>query len=91
MSRFIKLSNKIINTVYIENISFYTNPNKYYIQMKNSVSNPFGFFIAGTGWISSGYSNSSVTICSEADPEDYKIISKWIKNIELNQDKELNN
>lgn len=90
MTKFIKLTNKIINTAYIQNILFYSNPNKYHIQMKDSMPNPFGLFIAGTGWITSGYSNSSMTICSEADPEDYKIINKWIKNIELNQDKEFN-
>jgi len=70
MSRFIKLTNSIINTKYISKISFYENPNRYYIQMV-----PFSR--------SGGSSfDNQISISSEADSQDYKIIDDWYKNID---------
>lgn len=84
MSRFIKLTNKIINTAHISKISFYQNPNRYYIQMaySESITNVFGMFFAGSGWVSGGGASSNeISICSENNSQDYKIIDEWYKNI----------
>jgi hypothetical protein len=70
--RFIRLSSSIINPRFIEHIEI--KENLYIISLSNISINGTSFF--NFGWI-----NSSVKqfgICSKNDPEDYKIITKWL-------------
>jgi len=76
MTKFIKLTNLIINTKYIQSIVI--KPNKYYI---NVVSNKFDGSnwsnpIIGIGTISSY--NSEIEVCETENSSDYKIVSDWI-------------
>lgn len=74
MSKFIKLSTIIINTHHIKLISI--SPTEYNIHfMDNHIS---GLLVFGIGSVDSNYSN--INICIKEHPEDYKIISDWIKN-----------
>lgn len=75
MSKFLKLSSRIINTNYINEI-IVTNK-KYYINILNFKVN--GFFLVGSGGINSD--NDEIVVCSEKNPSDFKIVSEWIKNI----------
>ena len=73
MSRFIKLSNYVINTQLIRYINVL--PAKYEI---NFIAGKFdGFLIFGSGNITSY--DSRITICKKEDPDDFKYISNWIK------------
>ena len=76
MSKFIKLTNFIININYIHSIVI--KPNKYHI---NVLSNKFD----GSIWSSFGFgigtiysSNSEIEICETKHSNDYKIVSDWI-------------
>ena len=75
MTRFIKLSDMIINTAKI--IKIYTYPNLYSIHMSNN--NLSGFHILSFGTISGG--NDTIRICGQQNPSDYKIIETWINQI----------
>ena len=76
MSRFLKLTKSIINTNQIRIIDF-NKPSEYTIHLVTKEFN--GYFIMGTGIIDS--SEPYCTICKEKHPEDYKIVSDWIKNV----------
>ena len=79
MSKFIKLTNLIININYIQSIVI--KPNKYYI---NVVSNNFDgskWSIAGFGMGTISSYNSEIEVCETKHSSDYKIVSEWI-NIE---------
>lgn len=83
MSRFIKLTNKIINIAHIEKIIFSSNPDKqYYIQFAHSNTSYFGFILAGTGWITGNSPDNNIIIYEEKNPEDYKKIEEWINNLD---------
>jgi hypothetical protein len=78
MSKFIKLTNLIININYIQVIVI--KPNKYYI---NIVSNKFD----GSGWSLPGFGigtissyNSEIEICETKHSSDYKIVSGRCNN-----------
>jgi hypothetical protein len=74
MSKFIKLTNLIININYIQTIVI--KPNKYYI---NVMSNKFD----GSNWIAIGNvssDNSEIEVCETKHSSDYKKISDWIDN-----------
>jgi len=76
MSKFIKLTNLIINTNYIQTIV--VKPNKYCI---NIVSNKFdgsnwSVPVFGFGTISSY--NYEIEVCETKHSSDYKIVSHWI-------------
>ena len=76
MSRFLKLTKIIINTNQIRIIDF-KNPSEYNIHL---VTKEFsGFFMFGSGNVQS--SEPYFIICEKKDPEDYKIVSDWIKNV----------
>jgi len=76
MSKFIKLTNIMVNVNYIQSIVI--KPNKYYI---NIVSNKFDgkkWSVLGSG-VGDIYSyNSEIEVCETKDPSDYKIVSEWI-------------
>ena len=75
MSKFIKLSTTIINTKYINEILI--RPNKYYIYLMTYKVD--GFFMFGSGGLISNF--KFFKICADKTPNDYKIISDWIKTI----------
>lgn len=78
MSRFIRLTNFLLNTNDIHKIII--QPNKYYIMSKKL--DGFNWSIAGSGigWIHS--STSEIVVCETKDPIDYKIVSDWISKID---------
>ncbi len=75
MTRFIKLSNMIINTSKIIRID--TKPNVYSMYMVNNYLN--GFHILSFGSISGG--EDTIHICEKENPADYKIVETWINQI----------
>lgn len=80
MSRFIKLTNMMLNTNTIKKISIM--PNKYSIHLHNEFQSGFGIFICGSGFMN--YTGDIVAdvmeVCENADPINYKIITDWIYN-----------
>ena len=73
MSRFIKLSNYVINTQLIRYIKVL--PAKYEI---NFIAGKLeGSWILGSGNIKSY--DSYVTICEKDNPDDFNYLSNWIK------------
>jgi hypothetical protein len=80
MARFIKLTNRLLNTNYIHTISI--KPNKYYIHHFEGINFEGSIFLfagSGGGNVSS-INNTKIEICETKNPTDYKIISNWINN-----------
>ena len=78
MSRFLKLTDAIINVNHIRLIQLKSN--KYKIQLATNYFD--GFWLLGSGSIKSN--SYEVTVCEKEHPEDYKLVTKWInKNSEL--------
>ena len=78
MTKFIKLTNFIININYIQSIVI--KPNKYYI---NVVSNKFDgskWSVAGFGMGTISSYHSEIEVCETKHSSDYKIIYHWIAN-----------
>lgn len=76
MSRFIKLSNIVLNVAHINKIDI--GKNKYYINLLNN--SPSGFYIFMFGVISSEYSN--YIVCANKNPSDYKVVTEWLNKLE---------
>ena len=76
MSKFIKLTNLIINSNYIHSIVI--NPNKYYIYLMSNKFDGSKWSVAGTGIGSISSYNSEIEVCKTEHSSDYKIISDWI-------------
>ena len=76
MSRFIRLSNLIINTHNINTIK--NNGSKYTISIKKQ--NIDAFFIFGCGGINTDYDN--IVFCAKKDEKDYREITKWIDTLD---------
>ena len=75
MSQFIKLTTMLINKNLITSV--FIKPNKYHIYtIENNIN---GYMLFGSGGASS--SPEKIVICEKMDPEDYKIMSKWIDSI----------
>lgn len=78
MSRFLKLSDFIIN---IKNINYIqSKPNQYIINMASNNIN--GSMIFGFGTINS--SQYAITVINDNINNDYDIVTKWINDIEQN-------
>jgi len=75
MSRFLKLSNCIINTAHIAQINI--TPNYYNIYYNHVRHN--GFMIFYAGWINNQI--GQLEIGAATNPDDYKIVSEWIEKI----------
>jgi len=75
MSKFIKLTNTILNTSHIVKINIL--PTKYTMFMSNNCLDGFIFF--GTGSIESN--NNIFEICKNKQPTDYQIVKEWINQI----------
>lgn len=74
MSRFLKLSNMVINKNVIKSIEI--NKDKYFIQLMTDQTN--GLFIFGVGYCHS--SNTEVEVCKIKNLSDYEKITNWIDN-----------
>lgn len=70
--RFIRLNKYIINPRFIEHIEI--KENLYIVSLSNSSID--GTSICSLGWINSSF--KQFTICSKNNPDDYKIITKWL-------------
>lgn len=73
MTRFLKLSNLIINTSKIIHVR--KHETKYYIHMDNLDFR--GLYIYIFGFISSD--TNMITVCQTKEPRDYDIVSKWFE------------
>ena len=77
MSRFIKLTNFLLNTNDIHKIVI--QPNKYYIHIVSKKIEGFNWGF-GIGSISSF--TSEIEVCETKNSIDYKIVSNWISKNE---------
>jgi hypothetical protein len=79
MSKFLKLTNYLINTRYITMIDIYKG--EYHIHIGKSVENNIqGFTMFGTGFFSSD--TSTIAIKEKEHADNYKIVTDWIKKNE---------
>lgn len=76
MNRFIKLTNRVINTSKLVKIENYDNKYSMYF-CNNNIS---GYFIVSIGNLFT--SDNTIVICKEKTPVDYQIVEDWIKSIE---------
>ena len=75
MSKFINLSSCLINKLHI--VEIIKQPSKYRIYLTNS-------YFSGTIFLTSGHMSSYsniIEICETNNPQDYKSITNWIKNM----------
>ena len=76
MSKFLKLTNFLLNTNDIHKIVI--QPNKYYIHIVSKKIDGFNWGIGGFG-IGSIYSyTSEIEVCETKHSTDYKIVTDWI-------------
>ena len=78
MSKFIKLTSRIINSHHIKEIV--QSPNKFNIRFANHKTG--GFLIVGSGRADS--LDDDFNICIKKNPQDYKIVSDWINKMNNN-------
>lgn len=78
MSKFIKLTNYIINTNSIYSIII--KPDKYIINITAKSFNGFSWSFAGFGSGSITSFTSEIEVCEKEHSNDYKIVSDWIDN-----------
>lgn len=79
MSRFIRLSNCIINTAHILRVDIYPEKPSYEIIMAGH--HITGVWLFGTGLLDSG--DYRIITSKEEHPESYKAIDDWIKNMPM--------
>jgi hypothetical protein len=75
MSRFIKLTNLVVNTSKI--IKIKTLPDIHYMYLSNTRFD--GFFLFSSGSIDT--KDDIVEVCKNKNPIDYHLVSEWIKQI----------
>lgn len=78
MSKFIKLTNLVVNTNYIQWIV--TKPSKYYINVASHKFDGSTWTVAGFGIGTVSSYNYEIEVCETKDSSDYKIVSDWIHN-----------
>ena len=78
MSKFIKLTNFIININHIHSIVI--KPNKYYIHLVSNKFDGFKWDVFGFGVGTIASHNSEIEVCETKHLNDYKILSDWINN-----------
>ena len=76
MSRFIKLSQCVLNTTYISHIII--NPSNF--QIKMTIYDLNGYLLLGTGGLTNN--NYILDIDEKTNPGDYQIVNKWIGQID---------
>jgi len=80
MSKFMKLTNLLLNTNDIHKIVI--QPNKYYIHIAPRKIDGFSWSIGGFGIGTISSHTSEIELCKTKDSIDYKIVSDWISKIE---------
>lgn len=83
MSKFIKLTNLVININYIQSIV--VKPNKYYIKVVSNTFDGSYWTFAGFGIGSISSYHSEIEVCKTENSSDYKIISDWIAYTGVNE------
>ena len=79
MSKFLRLSYDLINTRHITMINMYKG--EYHIRIGKSIENSIqGFTVCGSGIFSRD--NTNIIIKEKEQPENYKIVTDWIKKNE---------
>jgi hypothetical protein len=78
MSKFIKLTNLIINTNYIQSIVI--KPNKYYINVAINKFDGSQWSVTGFGMGTISSYNNEIEVCETKHSSDYKILNDWIVN-----------
>lgn len=78
MSKFIKLTNLIININYIQSIVI--KPNKYCINLASCKFDGSNWSVTGFGMGTVSSYNSEIEVCETKHPSNYKIVSDWIDN-----------
>jgi hypothetical protein len=76
MSKFLKLTNLIININYIHSI--FIKPNKYYIHVVSNKFDGSNWSVAGFGIGTISSQNYEIEVCETKHSSDYKIVSDWI-------------
>jgi len=76
MSKFIKLTNLIININYIHSIVI--KPNTYYIKVMCNTFDRSNWSIGGFGSGTISSYNSEIEVCETKHSSNYKIVSDWI-------------
>jgi hypothetical protein len=78
MTRFIKLTNMLLNTNNINKILI--KPNKYFIYVADKKFDGFVWLIGGSGMgnFTTCNNTTEIEICETKDPIDYKMVSEWI-------------
>jgi hypothetical protein len=79
MSRFLKLTNSIINLNYIYKIDI--TPTKYYIYIDSKELDGNSINFCGSGWGNISKRLTIFQICETNDPIDYKKVTHWINKI----------
>jgi len=80
MSKFIKLTNLLLNTNDIHKIVI--QPNKYYIHIVSKKKDGFNWGIGGFGLGNISSCTSEIEVCETKHSTDYKIVSDWISKNE---------
>jgi len=79
MSKFLRLAHDLINTRHITMINIYKG--EYHIKLdKSGLTNIQGVTLFGIGFIERD--NTNIIIKEHVEPENYKIVSEWIKKNE---------
>jgi hypothetical protein len=78
MSKFLKLTNLIVNKNYIHSI--FIKPNKYYIHVVSNKFDGSTWNVAGFGIGNISSYNYEIEVCETKNPSNYKIVSDWIDN-----------
>lgn len=77
MSKFIKLTNIILNTNDLHSII--VRPNKYYINFASNIFDGSCWCFSKCGVFSSN--TYQIEVCKNTHPNDYKLVSDWIDKI----------
>ena len=80
MSKFIKLTNFLLNTNDIHKIVI--QPNKYYIHFVSKKIDGFNWSIGGFGIGTISSYSSEIEVCEKKHSTDYKIVTDWISKNE---------
>ena len=80
MSKFIRLTNMLLNVNDIHKIVI--EPNKYYIHIVSKKVDGFNWGVGGFGVGNISSYTSEIEICDTKHPTNYKIISNWISKNE---------
>jgi hypothetical protein len=76
MSKFLKLTNFLLNTNDIYKISI--KPNKYHIHIAGKKMDGFLWIVGGFGVGNISSFTSEIEVCEKEHSTDYKIVSDWI-------------